>query len=196
VPAPTITVFGSAAPIPGSPAYQCAFELGQAIAQAGWTVCNGGYSGIMEASARGARQEGGHTVGVTCDILPMRREANPYIAEEIRARDLHTRLNTLVARAHGFVVLPGGTGTLLELALVWELCNKRLIDRDIPLVLLGDHWLPLVPIIRAAQPEACELATGATVDEVMTYLRAHVHEAVPAPRAPASHPDESPSVDP
>ena len=60
--ATVITVFGSSRPEPGSPAYETAYQLGRAIAEAGWALCTGGYGGTMEASAKGAVEAGGHTV--------------------------------------------------------------------------------------------------------------------------------------
>src|SRR5689334_18917846 len=112
----TVTVFGSALPTDGSEIYAEAQRLGRLLAEAGYVVCNGGYGGLMEASARGAREAGGHTVGVTCVIWP--RSANSYIAEECRTESFLARLLTLIERADAFIVLPGGTGTLAELALV------------------------------------------------------------------------------
>ena len=85
-------------------------------------------------------------------------------------------------------MLPGGTGTLLELALVWELINKRLIDPRIPLVLLGDHWTPLLPPIRAAQPHACDLATANDVPAAVSYLRNRLGEPVSDPGDPGPRP--------
>ena len=140
-----MTVFGSAAPKPGEPDYQTAYELGHAAATAGWTLCNGGYGGTMTASAAGARSAGGHTIGVTCTALG-RPTPNEWIVEEVQTPDLLTRLRELVTRGDAFVVLPGSTGTLLELALVWELRNKRLLD-DRSICLLGAHWRAMADLL-------------------------------------------------
>lgn len=168
---PLVTVFGSSTPPPLSAAYQTAYELGKAIAQAGWTLCNGGYGGTMEAAAKGAVEAGGHTIGVTCLIFG-RGGPNRYIKQEVPTFDLPTRLNTLVRLGQAYVVLPGGTGTLVELALVWELLNKGLLRRKAPLILLGDHWTPLLEPIRREQPDALEPQRAASVAEVMALLRA------------------------
>src|ERR1700733_6054580 len=125
----TVTIFGSSLPAEGSKAYLEAQSLGRLLAEAGFAVCNGGYSGIMEASARGAREAGGHTIGVTCIVW--QRPANPFIAEEIRTRSFPERLMTLVERGDAYVVLPGGTGTLAELALCWEMMNKASLSRTV-----------------------------------------------------------------
>jgi uncharacterized protein (TIGR00730 family) len=170
VKATVVTVFGSSAPLPSSPAYQRAHDLGRAIAEAGWTLCNGGYGGTMEAAARGAAEAGGHTIGVTCSRFG-RTGPNRYIQQEVPTFDLLTRLNTLARLGHAYVVLPGGTGTLLELALVWELLNKRLVRRTVPLILLGDHWAPLVELVRREQPDAQEPRLAATPAEVIAHVR-------------------------
>lgn len=138
-PQPVITVFGSARVQPASVAYQQAAELGEGIARRGWTLCNGGYGGTMEAAARGARAAGGHTIGVTLADEPT-RTANPWVAEERSAVDPLARLAELVRCGDAYVVLGGGTGTLLELAAVWELRNKRRIAARREIVVVGPHW--------------------------------------------------------
>ncbi len=145
---PTLTIFGSAAPGPGTPDYAQARLLGQAAARSGWTICNGGYGGTMAAAAEGAVSAGGHTIGVTCGALG-RPGANRWIREEVRTADLPARLAELVRRGDAYAVLPGGTGTLVELALVWELRCKGLGEAR-PIWLLGSTWRPLCDLL----PEA------------------------------------------
>jgi hypothetical protein len=165
---PIITVFGSSRPAPGSPAYQTARRLGGLLARAGFSVATGGYGGTMEAVSRGAREAGGHVMGVTAAIF--QSAANAWVAEEIRVQTWQERLFKLVELGAGYVVLPGGTGTLVELSVVWEWINKGFLQTK-PLVILGDFWLPVVnaipaselhparpaggsnPILRAADPE-------------------------------------------
>ncbi len=143
-----ITVFGSSRPQPGSQAYETAQALGAALAKSGFAVANGGYGGTMEATARGAREAGGTTIGVTAETF--RSKVNPWIEKEIRVQDWQARLFKLIELGAGYVVLPGGTGTLVELSVVWEWINKRFIDSR-PLVLLGDYWLPVVNAIPQAE---------------------------------------------
>lgn len=133
-----VSVFGSASPGPDSPQYTLAYELGAALAHAQLTVCNGGYGGTMEASARGAKSAGGATIGVITDFYP-EKQANRWIDSVLRTTDAPERLLTLVRKGDAYVVLPGGTGTLLELAAVWEFINKRIITPR-PVVLLGGFW--------------------------------------------------------
>ncbi len=151
-----VTVFGSSHADPLDKLYQTALDLGRTIAELGLTLCNGGYGGTMTAAARGAVEAGGHTIGVTCTRFG-RGGANPYIRQEIPTFDLFQRLNTLTRLGRAYVVLPGGTGTLVELALTWELLNKKLLSGDRPLIVLGDTWQPVIDCIIQAQPDAAEL---------------------------------------
>lgn len=142
----TVTIFGSSLLPAETPAYQEALALGRALAKCGLAVCNGGYGGLMEASARGASDAGGHTIGVTCAIWA--RQANPWIKEEVRTSSFPERIMTLITRGDAYVVLPGGTGTLAELALAWELMNKSALSATVggtkPLLLVGSYWQPVI----------------------------------------------------
>ncbi len=140
-----ISVFGSSRPGEGTPEYQQAHEVGKHLARAGFTVCNGGYAGIMEASARGAKEAGGTTLGVTVEFFP--RSANRWIDKEIRATTMLERIATLVNSADGYVILKGGTGTLLELAYVWEFINKKMMGEK-PIVIIGSFWSGVIATFR------------------------------------------------
>jgi uncharacterized protein (TIGR00730 family) len=148
-----VTVFGSGSVSSRDPLCQTAFELGRTIAELGLTLCNGGYGGTMEAAARGATEAGGHTIGVTCTRFG-RGGPNPYIRQEIPTFDLFQRLQTLIRLGRAYVVLPGGTGTLAELALAWELRNKGLLRPERPLIVLGDSWQPVIDCVMRTQPDA------------------------------------------
>ncbi len=167
-----VTVFGSGEAGASSRAYKVAFELGQAIGRAGWTLCNGGYGGTMAATAGGAVAADGHTIGVTCAAFK-RARPNPYIRQEVPTFDLLQRLNTLVRLGRAYVVLPGATGTLLELALVWELLNKRLLKPARPVVLLGEFWKPVVDCVGEEQTAAVPLHVAEDVASVIEILRQH-----------------------
>jgi uncharacterized protein (TIGR00725 family) len=132
-----ISVFGSSRPTEGTPQYTIAFDAGSALAHAGYIVCNGGYGGTMEASARGAKNAGGATIGIVTDYFS--RIPNTWIDTTITVPTMIDRLMELVNRADGYVVLEGGTGTLLELACVWELMNKSVI-REKPVIVVGGFW--------------------------------------------------------
>lgn len=136
------TVFGSAMVRPGEPAYDDALNLGSALAKMGWHVASGGYAGTMEAVSQGARQEGGHTIGVTCDQIEAWRGAipNAWLSEEFRCQTLRERLYQLIQRGQVLLALPGGIGTLSEVALSWSLIQTKEIGPR-PLVLVGKGWL-------------------------------------------------------
>ena len=140
-----VTVFGSARTPADSPDYAAARLLGSELARAGFTVCNGGYGGTMEATARGAKEAGGTTIGVSFDTVG--REPNPYIDRVVRTGPLSERLLKLVELGDASVVLKGGTGTLLELACVWEFVNKGVVLRK-PIVVMGDFWDKVIETMR------------------------------------------------
>jgi uncharacterized protein (TIGR00730 family) len=161
----TITVFGSSRTRPDSPAYDLAYRLGAAIGARGWTLCNGGYGGLMAASAKGAKDAGAHTIGVTCQVWG-RGGINRFIDREVSTTNLYERLQTLVDLGRAYVALPGGTGTLLELAFVWELANKKLLQGR-PIVLLGDCWRGVVDCTSRDDPGSTDVI----------HLAADPHEA-------------------
>jgi uncharacterized protein (TIGR00730 family) len=144
----TISVFGSSRPRAGDAQYAAAQALGAELAGKGFVVCSGGYGGVMEAVSRGAKEAGGRTQGITAKFFKAR--ANKWVDEEIRVKTWQERLFELVKRGHGYVVCPGGTGTLVELAVVWEMLNKRAMARK-PLVVLGDFWGPVIERVREVE---------------------------------------------
>jgi len=144
-----IAVFGSSQSKEGSKNYEQARRLGSLLARKGFTVANGGYSGVMEASARGAREGGGKSIGVT--VKTFRSKANPYITEELPMSTWQERVFKLMNLADGYVILEGGTGTLVELALSWEMANKRLGPSK-PIVVLGDCFKETVKFLVETNP--------------------------------------------
>ncbi|MEX0602331.1 MAG: LOG family protein [Bacteroidota bacterium] len=140
-----ITIFGSSRQQEGDAGYARAYELGRELAKAGFDVCNGGYRGTMEAAARGARENGGSTIGITTTFFP--RPANDWIEHEVRMPTMIDRLMKLVEAGDGYVVLKGGTGTLLEFAAVWEFINKGMLPER-PIVVLDDFWDPVIGTLR------------------------------------------------
>lgn len=167
----TIAIFGAGKAKPDDESFRRAHDLGRALAQAGFDIVNGGYGGVMLASARGARQAGGRVTGVTCRAFK-HSGPNEYITDEISTDTLEERLRTLVQLGDGYVVLPGGTGTLLELADVWEHRCKGFAGVDKPIILLGDFWRPLAAVMEQADPrsrQAIEIAD--TIEEVIQTLK-------------------------
>ena len=169
-----IAVFGGSAPTEGSPAYREARRVGRLLAEAGFTVMNGGYMGTMEAVSRGAKEAGGRTLGITSATFDWRGiQANPWIDQEERALDLLSRLRRLT-QADGFLVLKGSVGTLTELSVTWSLMQTRAIP-TVPFVLLGGHWQRILDAFVAnsyARPQDLALIQAAdTPEEAVALLK-------------------------
>jgi len=149
---PCVTVFGSARFAPGHRYYEMARQLGSQLATAGYAVMTGGGPGIMEAANRGAREAGGPSLG--CNILlPKEQFANPYLDRFIEMDHFFVRKVMLVKYSRGFVVMPGGFGTLDEAfeTLTLIQCNK--VER-FPIVAMGsDFWDHLGTFVRGALVE-------------------------------------------
>lgn len=161
-----ITIYGDGTCAPGTEAYGRARALGLALAGAGWTICNGGYGGTMEAAARGAREAGGRVIGVTCRAFG-RSGPNAYVDEVRETADLLERLRVLIDLGAAYVVLPGGTGTGTELLLTWELMRKGLLARR-PLLVWTPAW---DAVVGAVAPGAGDVPTAVGgVGEVLAFL--------------------------
>lgn len=154
-----VTVFGSSRPQEGDADYEEARRLGKALADSGFAVCSGGYGGVMEAVSRGAKDGGGKTYGITAEFF--KRKANAWVDVEVRKKTWQERLFTLIEMGDGFAVCKGGTGTLVELAVVWEMLNKSVMEAK-PCVVLGEFWRPILERVRVVEmgPSA---ATGSRV---------------------------------
>jgi uncharacterized protein (TIGR00725 family) len=136
-----ITIFGGSQPKEGTPAYAEAYELGKLLARGGHAVLTGGYIGTMEAASHGASEAGGHVIGITCsDIEDWRAiKPNQWIKEERRHKTLQERLNGLIEGCDAAIALPGGPGTLTEIALMWNLMIVNALPAK-PLILIGAGW--------------------------------------------------------
>jgi uncharacterized protein (TIGR00725 family) len=148
-----ITIFGTGRARPGDEIFTLAYETGMTLAQAGFTIANGGYGGTMLAAAKGASEAGGEVIGVTCSAFKSSK-ANQYVTREMITRSLDERLDTLIELGRAYVVLGGGTGTLLELAKVWELKNKGFLKAKKPIILISGFWKPLVDVIATDDPDS------------------------------------------
>ncbi len=144
---PCVTVFGSARFTEEHRYYAMAREVGRELARTGFTVMTGGGPGIMEAANRGAREGGGPSVG--CNIeLPHEQHPNPWLDRFVEFRYFFVRKVMLVKYSYGFVVLPGGFGTMDELFETATLMQTGKIE-DFPLVLMGrDFWEPMLAFLR------------------------------------------------
>jgi uncharacterized protein (TIGR00730 family) len=173
----TVSVFGSSRPRENDSEYAEARELGRVLAKKGLAICTGAYAGTMEAVSRGAKEAGGKTYGVTADFFPAAK-ANAWIDVEVRVKTWQERLFEIIRLGDGFVVCKGGTGTLAELAVVWEMMNKSVMPAK-PFVALGEFWAPILNCVRGvevgwenpwAESQAQILRTVATPEEAADFL--------------------------
>jgi uncharacterized protein (TIGR00725 family) len=136
-----ISVFGSSQPQSGSADYEMARQMGRLLAEQSFAVQTGGYSGVMEAVSRGAREVGGHVIGVTSAQIELFRPlpANEWVIDQIRHETLQERLIYLIKNCDGAVVMSGGIGTLAELALMWSYLQIGEIPPR-PVVAVGGQW--------------------------------------------------------
>ncbi|MDQ3473077.1 MAG: TIGR00730 family Rossman fold protein [Acidobacteriota bacterium] len=138
-----ISIFGSARTAASDPYYELAQETAALLAREGYAVITGGGPGIMEAANRGAFEAGGLSVG--CNIeLPFEQGANPYLTRSVTFRYFFVRKMMFVKYSLGFIIFPGGFGTLDELFEALTLIQTRKI-RDFPVILFGsDYWKGLL----------------------------------------------------
>lgn len=136
-----VTIFGGAKCVEESEEYGQARRLGQLLAEAGFTICTGGYLGVMEGASRGARERGGRVLGIVMNQF--KSEPNRYLTDKVASAHFYERLQNLITRSVGFIALRGGAGTVTELSLVWNKLQTKVIGPR-PLVLLGDCWPPVI----------------------------------------------------
>jgi uncharacterized protein (TIGR00730 family) len=139
-----ITVFGSSIPHPGDEEYELAYQLGKIIGNNGLNICTGGFQGVMDAASKGCIDAGGEALGITIDIYNAKPSA--YLTEEFKCHTLFDRLKNLIEIGDAYIILQGGTGTLVELALVWEFMNKSMIDEK-PIACHSSMWKSIVEIM-------------------------------------------------
>jgi uncharacterized protein (TIGR00725 family) len=170
-----VTVFGSSRPQEGDADYQEARRLGKALAESGFAVCSGGYGGVMEAVSRGAKDGGGKTYGITAEFF--KSKVNAWVDVEVRKKTWQERLFALIEMGDGFVVCKGGTGTLVELAVVWEMLNKSVM-RAKPCVVLGEFWLPILERVREVETAGKRTRVWGEADGKLVASAKGVKEAV------------------
>jgi uncharacterized protein (TIGR00730 family) len=147
LPKPAVTFFGSARVEEWHRAYEEAREVGRRFAEAGFTVVTGGGPGVMEGANRGAREGGGLSVGFNI-VLPHEQHSNPYLDVEVVFEHFYVRKTMFVKAAEGFVIFPGGFGTLDELFEAMTLIQTGKI-LDFPVVLVdAEYWQGLLDWIR------------------------------------------------
>ncbi len=140
----SITIFGSARSLPDNPYYQEARELAGLLAKEKFTVITGGGLGIMEAANRGALEADGNSIGINIKI-PKHQPQNSYVTKSIYFDDFFTRKFMMVSASFGYVVFPGGWGTLDEFFEVMNLAVTNELGKKPLIIVVGkDYWQPLL----------------------------------------------------
>ena len=167
-----ITIFGSSKPTDNEDQYITAYEIGKQLALSGFDICTGGFNGIMEAASKGAVEGGGQAIGVTVNLW--KRNTNTHVTKEIKCSTLLERINKLIELGDGFVVLQGGTGTLLELAAVWEYINKGLMETK-PIACHSAIWKKIVAEMHQQMKlegrNTDLVKTFGTTEEIVKYFK-------------------------
>ncbi len=139
----TVTCLGFADAVKGDPLYKEAFEVGKALAKAGYVVANGGGPGVMRATTEGAKTENGRVIGVTFypkDVANFEgRDRNNQIDEEITTENYLARTLKLLEVGQAYVIFRGGTGTISEFGMAWGLA-RLYFGHHKPLILYGKFW--------------------------------------------------------
>jgi hypothetical protein len=193
IPLPAVTMFGSARVREGHPAYEAARETGRLFAQRGWSVITGGGPGVMEAGNRGAKEGGGFSVGFNIH-LPHEQYSNPYLDIAVTFDHFYARKVCFVKPASGFVIFPGGFGTLDELFESLTLIQTGKV-LNFPVVLYeSDYWEELLHFVRAEMladgmisPDDLELlhVTDDPAEAVERVLEHYETISVESPAEPA-----------
>lgn len=171
---PAISVFGSARIPATHPAYDIGVRVGSALAKAGFAVITGGGPGAMEAANKGAAEAGGESVGLGIE-LPWEAKLNDYVGFGLNFRYFFVRKMMFVKYSQGYVVLPGGLGTLDELFEAMTLAQTLKITQ-FPIVLMGvEHWQGLLDWMQGSMLEDARIKQS---DLDMLTLTDDVDEAV------------------
>lgn len=169
-----ITAFGSSRIAENNPCFQDVKELSKKISEHGWNGLTGGHQGMMAAFSQGIRAGGGHVRGITLECFPT--PPNNTFSEEIRAHDFFSRMQHLIEDCDAWLVLPGGLGTLSELAMSWDLRAINIL-KNRPLILYGDMWPGIVSTLQDSLVMSVDhgfdmLTLCSTHDEVIAALKA------------------------
>ncbi|MFZ0453695.1 MAG: LOG family protein [Ignavibacteriaceae bacterium] len=170
-----ITVFGSAQPKEGEVEFETAYNLGSLLAKNNFNVCTGGFQGTMNAVSKGAMENGAEAIGVTVDLW----SASPskYLTKEIKCSSLFERISKLVELGDAYIILQGGTGTLLELAVVWEMMNKKIIDVK-PAACHSSMWKGIVEImdkqLKHENRPVKYVESFNNIEEIVTYIKSKI----------------------
>lgn len=171
-----VTIFGGSKCREGDDAYSQTLRVGELLADAGYTICTGGYSGVMEAASRGAHGRGGRVIGITMNQF--KSEPNRYLTEKIPSEHFYERLQRLIVQSVGYIALRGGMGTVTEISLVWNKMQTRVLEPR-PLVLLGECWPPVVQAwqrnLAVSDEDVQILKFANTAEEAVGMIEEQIH---------------------
>src|SRR5712664_710159 len=167
-----VTIFGGAKCSEPDSEYALAKRVGELLAEEGFTICTGGYLGVMEAASRGAHERGGRVLGIVMNQF--KAEPNRFLTDKVATPHFYERLQRLITRSVGFIAIRGGMGTVTELSLVWNKIQTRVIDSR-PLVLLGDCWPPVVKEwqrhLAVSDADVAALDFASTAEEAVAIVK-------------------------
>lgn len=166
-----VTIFGGAKCCEPDPEYAQARRVGELLADAGYTICTGGYLGVMEGASRGAHERGGRVLGITMNQF--KAEPNRFLTDKVATPHFYERLQRLITRSVGFIAIRGGMGTVTELSLVWNKIQTGVIGPR-PVVLLGDCWPPIVKAwqeyLAVSETDVAALDFAGTPEEAVAII--------------------------
>jgi uncharacterized protein (TIGR00730 family) len=180
-----VTIFGSARATPGTFVYDETRRVARALAELGCDIVTGGGPGLMQAANEGAAEAGisgrDHSIGIRVE-LPFEQGVNPFVEQMFEHGTFFTRLHHFVLTSDAFVVAPGGIGTVLEAAMIWQLLQVKHLDGT-PLIMVGQMWGAFVewarqhmldPRLALVSPEDLSIPRCvATGDEAIAIIREH-----------------------
>jgi len=181
-----VSIFGSARVPRDHWVFGAVRDLARQLALMGCVVITGGGPGLMEAANEGAALAGtpGANIGIRVD-LPFEQQVNPFVTESYEHQTFFSRLHHFVLASDAFIVVPGGIGTVLELATIWQLLQVQKLD-ETPLILIGKMWAEFVSWARTylsrldfelASPRDLEIPHCVdTVDDAIALIRPHFDE--------------------
>jgi uncharacterized protein (TIGR00725 family) len=155
------TLFGGGFNDTTTQEYKDTVEIGKMLAKKGYTVKNGGYTGLMEAVSKGATENGGQAIGYTCETFRSVK-GNDYLTVTSPSKDIYDRLRNLIEGTDIYIFQKGGIGTLSEFFTVWDELRKR---KDTPkMILVGEHWYLILESL-------CDLITLKELDKLKVVKR-------------------------
>src|SRR5438034_2384381 len=167
-----VTIFGGSKCRESDLEFAQALRVGELLADEGFTICTGGYSGVMEAASRGAHERGGRVIGITMNQF--KSQPNRYLTQKVPSEHFYERLQRLIVQSVGYIALRGGMGTVTEISLVWNKMVMGVLPQR-PLILLGECWPRAITCIRehlvVSNEDMSHLLFAATADEAVALLR-------------------------